>query len=216
MYGHTQARPSQTLRSSDYADAVYPTLDDVEYSGIDDLTEHSRVYVTRPLFGCAVSISNDTIVVGAELEDYDRPAAAKPDSSTALTCASAGFGVAGEAQAPFYNWTLNSYGNAYVWDGAGSGAAFPSVANSVVCAETDENTLTITSNGLPDHAMGRFPLSHDTTWTGGEDNPRAVQVQAHVFRIPRFPNITKPNPTSVLSDLKQLPQGPIGIALNGA
>lgn len=198
----------QTLRSSDYKDHVYPGASD-----------HMKIYPDRPLFGSSVAIHNDTVVVGASLQDYDRhQPESKPNSSAiGTTCAEAGF--TSRTVASLYSWELNQYKNAYVWSPADldNDTAADVLVSTVVCEETSPFILTIYSNGLPDHPVGSFPLSEDTRRGGSPDNPNLLLAHSHRFTIPRFPNITKTNPTSILEDkfTKDLPFGPIGVALNG-
>ena len=198
----------QTLRSSDYMDHSYP-----------EGSDHMKIYPKKPLFGASVTVDNDTIVVGASLEDYDRHRPdAKPNSSAiGTTCAEAGF--TSRTLASLYSWAQNEYNNAYIWAPADldNDTAADVLVPSVVCEETSPFVLTIYSNGLPDHPVGAFPLNEDTRRGGSEDNPNELVAQSHRFKIPRFPNVTKTNPRSILEDTltKDLPPGPIGVALNG-
>ena len=190
----------QTLRSSDYCDFVYP-----------EASEHSKVFVVRAKFGCSVSLHGDTVAVGAELQDYERFEAEKPNALDYRNCSEFGFYSNGAADV--YGWSLNQYGNGYVWDNSSAGQ-FEN-ASIVNCAVLDLHSVVIQSNGIPDHDLGAFPLSGDTVGRGEQDNPSVVKPQEYTFTLPRFPNVTVVNPVSVLDDPAQLPQGPIGIALNG-
>nr|XP_054773308.1 uncharacterized protein LOC129281390 [Lytechinus pictus] len=68
----------------------------------------------------------------------------------------------------------------------------------ITIAEHDDDTLVVTSNGIPDHTAGPFALPPDV-----DD----ILEQDFEFYIPK-------NPTS--SNAKyELPMGPVGLALNG-
>ncbi|XP_039254745.2 uncharacterized protein LOC120331687 [Styela clava] len=69
---------------------------------------------------------------------------------------------------------------------------------SVTISSTDSTVIDLSSNGVPDHATGTFP---------GNGNPNPLSVQTYNYRIPK-------NPTQA-STTTCLPQGPIGLALNG-
>mmetsp|Transcript_5343 Transcript_5343/g.9475 ORF Transcript_5343/g.9475 Transcript_5343/m.9475 type:complete len:3258 (-) Transcript_5343:1649-11422(-) len=205
----------QLLKSSDYDDSVYPPPG----------SEHAKIYVKRPLFGSSVASYDDTIVVGAELEEYDRYADKdkKTDQDVGLTCEQAGFGPLGETK--LYKGQVNAYANAYTWIeatdemktelGAFQYNENKSFVSQVTCEELDAFTLTIRSNGIPDHPMGIFPLPVDTMGSGEPDNMNGVKEHSFVTYLPRFPNITTVNPQSILRDKNALPKGPIGFALNG-
>lgn len=205
----------QMIKSSDYQDTMYPMG-----------SEHRKIYVTRPHFGASVSLYDDTLLVGAPLganERYEDPNKLT-DQDTGLTCAEAGFLTADNSAPTLYNWSMNSYGNAYMWSSATSNetAIYEEKVNGgltlqsvVTCEETDAFKLTIRSNGIPNHEMGLFPLTSDTMFTNQSDNANFVEPQGHVIYLPRFPNITVVNPRSVLVDSTALPDGPIGFALNG-
>ncbi|CAK9091755.1 Putative glycosyl hydrolase ecdE [Durusdinium trenchii] len=204
----------QLLKSSDYEDEVFPLN-----------SEHAKVYVKRPLFGSSVVIYEDTLVVGATLEEHDRyEEPGRPsDLDVGLTCADAGFLTLAPTEPDLFQWKLNEYGNTYLWElatddekaAALSRSGAESFNSEVTCEETDPFVLTIKSTGIPNHPMGVFPLSEDTLFADSMDNPHTINVQEHEFRLARFPNLTKSNPMSVLQDPAALPDGPVGFALNG-
>ena len=83
----------------------------------------------------------------------------------------------------------------------------PGWSKSVTVTKTAIQLL-ISSNGIPSHPVGTFPVMIDTNADGRPDNPNTVKTQAYKYKIPLIPQKA--------SSATSLPMGPIGIALSGA
>lgn len=77
-------------------------------------------------------------------------------------------------------------------------AVNPAVAATNVSIAIEGEERVIRSNGLPDHATGRFPNS---------GNPHTIQPQSYVFRVAANPRQT--------GRVIELDRQPFGVALNG-
>jgi hypothetical protein len=77
-------------------------------------------------------------------------------------------------------------------------ATEPAPGKNEVSITVEGGQRVITSNGLPDHAIGRFPNA---------DNPNGVSAQRYRFTMPAKP-VAAAAPT-------RLERGPFGIAVNG-
>ncbi len=80
------------------------------------------------------------------------------------------------------------------------------VVKSEVTIEVHDGFRTITSNGIPDHATGKFP---------GKGNPNTISAQKYVLRVPVKPTASE-KPVSIGSTGGS--GGPpmlVGVALNG-
>eukprot|EP01135_Chromosphaera_perkinsii_P003460 Nk52_evm29s243 gene=Nk52_evmTU29s243 len=100
---------------------------------------------------------------------------------------------------------------AYSWASTGSQLSLTSTTS---CTETS-STVTISSNGIPNHAVGVFPMTSSSTGKGNGDNPNTISGITYNWKIPRVPQFKSTVPTAVTSDSTALPMGPIGFALNG-
>lgn len=92
--------------------------------------------------------------------------------------------------------------------------------SSVTCrAEGDQ--LIISSNGIPNHVIGLFPLSAATSLNNynmpmRKDSPNLVSEQNYNWRIPRYPTSKSTVPTeNVVMNSSVLTLGPIAFAING-
>jgi hypothetical protein len=73
---------------------------------------------------------------------------------------------------------------------------------------TDEQSLRIiVSNGLPSHATGQYPIATNDPAFRYDPNPNALKPQNFRLSVPRLPQVAA-SPSC-------LPQGPIGMMLNG-
>eukprot|EP00058_Branchiostoma_floridae_P012218 XP_002597706.1 hypothetical protein BRAFLDRAFT_121667 [Branchiostoma floridae] len=67
-----------------------------------------------------------------------------------------------------------------------------------VTVTTAADTITIVSNGIPDHATAVYPNRH---------NPNSIVAQNFRFTLPKAPQVA--------SQTSCLPMGPVGVAING-
>jgi len=200
----------QMIKSPNYQDDIYPVNSDFK-----------KVYVTRPFFGSSVAIEDLTLLIGAEREDNELPT--PTPSGSGLTCDATGFDLTSVTEPTIYAALLSEYKNSYSWDIANEEIRSQTLManggihfySQVSCEETNQNLITITTTGIPDHPVGSFPLNGDSTYSGKPDNPHSIKQQQLVFRLNRLPTVVVENPVSVTADRNSLPQGIIGVALNG-
>ena len=123
-----------------------------------------------------------------------------PVASSLRSCSLIGMGS--RAYPAEYAWHLvpenipSTDGSAYQWSEVTQGAhSFaPPFAS---CLAVDDHTLSIRSNGIPDHAVGFFPMD-DPQGTLGKammDNPNQIRQFNYQWRIPRSPLPSKEQPT---------------------
>jgi hypothetical protein len=101
-------------------------------------------------------------------------------------------------------------------DGAVDNKRKPHVSGSVAWTAHRLNAIaagpdrTITTNGLPSHATGKFPITAEESPDAFafDRNPHEIRQALRVFNVPLEPQLA-PRPSC-------LPAGPIGIALTGA
>jgi hypothetical protein len=101
-------------------------------------------------------------------------------------------------------------------DGIVDNARKPHVRGSVTWAAHRLNAIvagpdrTITTNGLPKHPTGRFPITPDESPEAFafDRNPNEIRQALRVYNLPITPEVA-PRPSC-------LPLGPIGVALTGA
>ena len=87
--------------------------------------------------------------------------------------------------------------------------------SSINCAE-EGNRLKITANGVPNHFIGKFPMSTSTYHLNRpSDNPNTLSEQPYTWYIPKYPTMKSNFPTqSIITDVNALPLGPTGFAIN--
>lgn len=83
----------------------------------------------------------------------------------------------------------------------------PGWGKNVVVTKTTSHMM-ISSNGIPSHSVGTFPMMEDTNADGRPDNPNTMKSQQYNYKIPLAPQKA--------SSTTSLPMGPIGIGLSGA
>ena len=72
------------------------------------------------------------------------------------------------------------------------------IEGSKIAVRDDGISLSIQSNGLPTHTVGKFP---------NRDNPYTISAQSYAFSVPKAPTLNKPEPL--------LRDEAFGVALNG-
>ena len=87
--------------------------------------------------------------------------------------------------------------------------------SSISCVE-EGNRLKITANGVPNHFIGKFPMSTSTYHLNRpSDNPNTLSEQPYTWYIPKYPTMKSTFPTeSITTDVNALPLGPTGFAIN--
>ena len=87
--------------------------------------------------------------------------------------------------------------------------------SSISCTE-EGNRLKITANGVPNHFIGKFPMSVSTYHLNlPSDNPNTLSEQLYTWYIPKYPTMKSTFPTqSIKTDINALPLGPTGFAIN--
>ncbi|KAI6650696.1 hypothetical protein LOD99_7747 [Oopsacas minuta] len=87
--------------------------------------------------------------------------------------------------------------------------------SSINCVENG-NRLKITANGVPNHFIGKFPMSESTYHLNRpSDNPNSLSEQSFTWYIPKYPIMKSVFPTqSIVTDVNALPFGPTGFAIN--
>eukprot|EP00800_Vazella_pourtalesii_P010690 TRINITY_DN2609_c0_g1_i2.p1 TRINITY_DN2609_c0_g1~~TRINITY_DN2609_c0_g1_i2.p1 ORF type:complete len:362 (+),score=37.54 TRINITY_DN2609_c0_g1_i2:130-1215(+) len=87
--------------------------------------------------------------------------------------------------------------------------------SSISCVE-DGNRLTVTANGVPNHFIGKFPMTTSTYHLNRpQDNPNSLSEQSYTWYIPKYPTMKSTFPTqSIVTDINALPLGPTGFAIN--
>ena len=98
----------------------------------------------------------------------------------------------------------------YSWTATGGKLG---ITSSVSCTQTS-SVVTVSSNGIPNHAVGVFPMTLASTGKN-IDNPNSISASNYNWKIPRVPQAKLQVPASIISDVNALPFGPIGFALNG-
>jgi hypothetical protein len=89
-----------------------------------------------------------------------------------------------------YDWMVNKHGEhlSYSWNPSAD-HLWTDMASTLTCASSGLNSLTIRSNGIPMHDIGRFPMDYPggTVAAGRADNPNAMKTQKHEWTIPANP-----------------------------
>ena len=85
--------------------------------------------------------------------------------------------------------------------------------NSTVTISTDGTTITLKSDGVPDHKSCYFASSdaryqaYNGTNSAFSKNPNSIATKSFVFKIPASPSVNAAHEAT--------PLGPIGVAING-
>lgn len=145
------------------------------------ISAHLRVYQDRSGFGCSVSADNDTLAVGAYLQDFDRHAEAHVMTNQMLLtqdCLSTGLQfLEEESEATLYE------------DDELQHATTPDSLNDhpltriFSCDDASRNRLVVTTSGLPSHPM---------SCRGSSCRQRH---QNFTISLPKYPNMTNLNPS---------------------
>lgn len=211
------------------------------------LTVNSSVadgtYGTGAAIPITVTFDREVFVTGApSLKLALSEKVPTPAPTPALSCAS--LQLAARGAPTVYDWAVQPHrvpstdGTAYNWtnNNVSWHAVFgvdnhpfvschteqrPEAPNGVLHA-LPSNTLTIRSNGIPDHNVGRFPMDHPggTVGRASLDNPHRIRPQQLQVEIPSNP-VTRTDAATAKSlrddPTKALPGGgaAIGVAVNG-
>jgi len=106
----------------------------------------------------------------------------------------------------------------YTWGVSPEDIVVSPIVGNITCNKTSSNTLLISSNGVPDHYIGQFPLDYQggTIGTDSSDMNKEFTVELYQWIIPTQPTPFDGNRSSILDDPDALPADtPIGFAVNG-
>ena len=102
---------------------------------------------------------------------------------------------------------------AYCWD---TNNTMDTAYTSMISCTEQSNELVIQANGVPNHFIGKFPMSTSTYHLNRPaDNPNSLSEQSYTWRIPKYPTMKSIFPTSsIVTNVDALPFGPTGFAIN--
>eukprot|EP00924_Labyrinthula_sp_SR-Ha-C_P009772 maker-scaffold_22-augustus-gene-5.19-mRNA-1 protein AED:0.07 eAED:0.16 QI:0/0/0/1/1/1/2/0/2604 len=164
----------QVILSSDYKDEVYPIN-----------SVHRQVTVYRPLFGCSVSLSKDTLVVGAEQSLIQNIANTSKPIQESTLCNDFSTSLVPKTTR-ICTWEFLTDVKLYLWNCQETLGIIP--RTPLQCITRNTNLVHISSSGLPTHPIGNFPLSKKSLFGDSADNKEKLNFSLTInFALPTRP-----------------------------